>query len=409
MWEKLAKKEGIKKEKLQRGVKQGRIVVVKNSHREIEPLAIGEGTKVKVNANLGASPDFSNLKQELEKAKIAEEYQADTLMDLSISANLDEIRKKILKETKLPLGTVPIYQAFLEKKVDMSAESILKVIERHCQQGVDFLTLHSGIRKNLIKKLPERLIPITSRGGSFIAAWMIKNQEENPLWENFSEILEIVKEYEVVISLGDALRPGSIHDASDALQFQELMNLGQLTKKARKAGVGVIIEGPGHVPLDQIQMNVELEKKLCDHAPFYVLGPLVTDVALGYDHITGAIGGALAGMYGADFLCYVTPSEHLGLPSKEEVKEGVIASKIAAHAADLVRLRDYQLDNEVSQARKNLNWSKLFELCATPEIKEKYQGLENKKGCTMCGEYCALKIINEYLKEDRRNDEQLVV
>ncbi len=400
MWEEIAETEGIQKEKLEKKIKEGKVVVVKNSQHSIRPLAIGEGVKVKVNANVGTSPELSSLQEELEKAKIAEEYGADTLMDLSISGDLKEIRRKLLQEIKVPLGTVPIYQAFLERKVDMTSESILKVIEKHCQEGVDFLTLHCGITKKMVGRLKERLIPITSRGGAFLAAWMIKNKEENPLWEHFSDILEVVKEHEVVVSLGDALRPGSIDDASDSLQMEELRNLGELTKEARKEKVGVIIEGPGHLPLDHIKRNVALEKKICDGAPFYVLGPLVTDIALGYDHITGAIGGALAGMYGADFLCYVTPSEHLGLPSREDVKKGVIATKIAAHAADLVRLRDYGKDKEISRARKNLNWKKLMELCGTPEIKENYQDLKNKESCSMCGKYCALKIIGEYLKKE---------
>jgi len=397
MLEEIAKKEGISMEKLERNVRNGSVVIVKNAKREIPPLAIGAGTKVKVNANIGTSPDVVDLKRELKKAKTAVEYGTDTLMDLSIGGDLDEIRRKILKNTNVPLGTVPIYQAFLEKKIDMSSESILKVIEKHCMDGVDFLTLHCGITRDIVENLNKRLIPITSRGGSFLAAWMIENQKENPLYENFDRILEIVKEYDVVISLGDALRPACLHDSSDIAQMQELINLGKLTKKARKENVPIIIEGPGHVPLDQIEMNVLLEKRICDNSPFYVLGPLVTDIALGYDHISGAIGGSIAGMYGADFLCYVTPSEHLGLPTVEDVKNGVIASKVAAHAADIVRLGDTKRDDELSKARKELDWNKMFELCIDKKIKEAYSELIDKKVCTMCGKYCALKIVNEYL------------
>ena len=399
MIDEIAKSEGISKRKLKKRVERGSVVIVKNSKRDIKPLAIGEGTLVKINANIGTSPDIQDLKKEIEKADTAAKYGAHTIMDLSIGGDLNRTRNEILKNTDIPLGTVPIYQAFVEDKIDMSTESILSVIEKHCRDGVDFLTLHCGITKDIVENLNSRLIPITSRGGSFLAAWIIKNQMENPLYENFDQILEIVKEYDVVISLGDALRPACINDASDICQIQELINLGKLTKIARKENVPIIIEGPGHVPIDQIEMNILLEKKICDNAPFYVLGPLVTDIALGYDHISGAIGGAIAAMHGADFLCYVTPSEHRGLPSVDDVREGVIASKIAAHAADIVRLRKTETDDEMSRARKDLNWEKMFELGIDKTIKQKYPELVGKKVCTMCGEYCALKIVEEYLSE----------
>jgi len=399
MMKEIAKKEGISEEKLERRVSSGSVVITKNSERNIEPIAIGEGTRVKVNANIGTSTDVASIENELEKATVAIEAGTHTLMDLSVGGDLDEVRREILKKTDIPLGTVPIYQAFIEKKLDMDSNSILSVIEKHCKDGVDFLTLHCGITRDIVKRVNERLIPITSRGGSFIAAWIIKNQQENPLHTQFDNILEIAKEYDVVISLGDALRPASIHDASDWCQFQELLNLGMLTKRAREAGVPIIIEGPGHVPIDQIEMNMKLGKKLCDNAPFYVLGPLVTDIALGYDHITGAIGGALAAMHGADFLCYVTPSEHLGLPTVEDVREGVIASKIAAHAADIVRLKDTRRDDELSKARKELDWDRIFDLCIDPSVRDKHKDLCGKNVCTMCGNYCALKILEEYLKE----------
>ncbi|MBU4267168.1 MAG: phosphomethylpyrimidine synthase ThiC [Candidatus Altiarchaeales archaeon] len=395
----IAEREGISEEKLKRRVKSGSVVITKNSERNIEPIAIGEGTRVKVNANIGTSTDTSGIENELEKARVAIEAGTHTLMDLSVGGDIDSTRREILKKTDIPLGTVPIYQAFIEKKVDMTADSILDVIEKHCKDGVDFLTLHCGITRDIVERVGERLIPITSRGGSFIAAWTIRNQQENPLYSEFDRILEIVKDYDVVISLGDALRPASIHDASDWCQFQELLNLGRLTKRAREADVPIIIEGPGHVPLDQIEMNMKLGKKLCDNAPFYVLGPLVTDIALGYDHISGAIGGALAAIHGADFLCYVTPSEHLGLPTVEDVREGVIASKIAAHAADIVRLGDTTRDDELSRARRELDWDRIFELCIDGRVKEKHKDLCGKKVCTMCGKYCALKILEEYLEE----------
>lgn len=397
--EETARKEGISEKTLEKNVKRGYTVLVKNPKRDIPPLAIGAGTRVKVNANIGTSPDVADLKCELEKAEVAALHGADTLMDLSIGGDLDDIRRTILKNTRLPLGTVPVYQAFLEKKLDMSAESLFRVIEKHCEDGVDFLTLHCGITKDIVENLGTRLIPITSRGGSFLAAWMIKNREENPLYKEFETVLAIANEHDIVISLGDALRPACINDATDAAQIQELVNLGRLTKKARAAGVQVIVEGPGHVPLNQIEANVLLEKRICDGAPFYVLGPLVTDIALGYDHITGAIGGAIAAMHGADFLCYVTPSEHLGLPNKEDVRNGVVASKIAAHAADILRLKDASRDYEMSAARKELDWEKMFSLCIDREIKKTHTGLCNKKECTMCGKYCALRILKEYLGE----------
>ncbi|MBN2014611.1 MAG: phosphomethylpyrimidine synthase ThiC [Candidatus Altiarchaeota archaeon] len=397
--EDIARKEGISEEKLRRRVDSGSVVVVKNSERDIPPLVIGAGTRVKVNANVGTSSDVVDLRKELEKSWAAVRAGADTLMDLSVGGDLDSIRGEILKNTKVPVGTVPIYQAFIEEKVDMTSEHILEVIEKHCRDGVDFLTLHCGITKSILEDLGGRIIPITSRGGSFIAAWMIKNGRENPLYEYFDSILEIVSRYNAVISLGDALRPGCLHDSSDVAQMQELINLGRLTKRARKAKVPVIVEGPGHVPLDQIEANMMLEKRICDNAPFYVLGPLVTDIALGYDHISGAIGGALAAIYGADFLCYVTPSEHLGLPTVEDVRNGVIASKIAAHAADIVRLRDMGRDDEMSHARINLDWNRMFKLGVDECVREKYSKLVNQEVCTMCGKYCALKIVKDYLRK----------
>ena len=394
----IAKKEGTTEQKLKRRIKNGSVVLVKNSNRDIEPLAIGEGVHTKINANIGTSSELMDVDLELEKAKIAVRSGADTLMDLSIGGDLNEIKARILKETDVPLGTVPIYDAFIEQRIDMDIDSILRVIERQCEQGVDFMTIHAGITQDMITGMKERIIPITSRGGSFVLAWMIKNQRENPLYEHFDLVLDVVKEHGVVISLGDALRPAATEDATDILQIQELVNLGKLTQMARKEGVGIIIEGPGHVPLNQIEANVILEKKICDNAPFYVLGPLVTDIALGYDHISGAIGGAIAAMHGADFLCYVTPAEHLGLPSTEDVREGVIASKIAAHAADMIKLDDRTRDLEMSNARKELNWHQMFELSIDTDMKTKYSNLIDKKACTMSGEYCALKIVEEYLR-----------
>ncbi len=398
MFSEIAEQEGVDENKLKKRVERGSVVLLRNSGRDIQPLAIGEGMRVKVNANIGYSPDYVDVKKELMKAEVAVEYGADTLMDLSMGVDLDGMRKKIIEHSTVPVGTVPIYQAFIEKKTEMSKEDILKMIEKNCRDGVDFVTLHCGITLDLVDKLNERLIPVTSRGGSFMAAWMIKNKQENPLYEFFDEVLEVVNEYDVVISLGDAMRPACLRDSSDELQLKELFNLGRLTKKAREANTPVIIEGPGHIPLDEIEYNVKLEKKICDNSPFYVLGPLVTDTALGYDHIAGAIGGALAAMHGADFLCYVTPSEHMGLPGIEDVKQGVIASRIAAHAADIVRLGTKEVDDEMSKARGELDWKTMFRLGVDEDIGERYPELLDKEGCSMCGKYCALKIVREYIR-----------
>ncbi len=395
----LTKKEGTPASKLEARVMRGSVVILKNAVRDIEPIAIGEGVKTKVNANIGASPDNFNLNSELKKAEVAISAGTDTIMDLTIGKGIDKIRKEILKHTNIPFGTVPIYQAFSENRQEMDIDSILKVIEKQCKSGVDFMTIHAGITLDITRHLKgQRLIPITSRGGSLIGSWMAENDCENPLYTHFEDILEILKEYSVVISLGDALRPAATCDATDIPQIQELINLGRLNKIAKKKGVQVIIEGPGHVPLDQIEMNVKLQKKLCDNAPFYVLGPLVTDIALGYDHITSAIGGAVAAMHGADFLCYVTPSEHLGLPDVSDVKEGVIASKIAAHAADMVKLKDTKADYEMSLARRDLNWKKMFELGIDKDIGKIHSDLCEKEECTMCGEYCALKSARKHFE-----------
>lgn len=394
LFDDVAGREGISPEKFDARVRDGSIVVMRNACRDIVPVAVGAGCMTKVNANVGTS-EKSSIMGELEKARAAVEYGADAVMDLSVGDGMDETRQKILEEIKVPVGTVPVYQMFINGGGDVTLESMLKVIEKHCSDGVDFVTIHCGITKDIVGYFEERLIPVTSRGGSFLAAWMRENHEENPLYSGFDSILEILKEHEVTLSLGDALRPACLHDASDRAQIQELVNLGHLTKRARSAGVKVIIEGPGHVPLDQIEMNVKLQKRLCDNAPFYVLGPLVTDIALGYDHITSAIGGAVAAMHGADFLCYVTPSEHLGLPGLEDVKNGVIASRIAAHAADIVKRGDRERDDAMSRARFNLDWDGMFRHCLDPHVREKYPDLKGHDVCTMCSSYCALKIFRE--------------
>ncbi len=405
----IAKEEHIELEKLKRHIADGRVVIPFNPIHSPKPLGTGEGLRVKINTNIGTSPDYVNLKEEIDKAKIALRYGTDTLMDLSIGGNIDLIRTKILKAAKIPLGTVPIYQAGIEfaKKnalVNMTEDSMFNAIEKHAKDGVDFMTVHCGMTRESIEKLKlqRRTAGVVSRGGAFLLAWILHNQKENPLYENYDYLLELACKYEFALSLGDALRPGCIADATDKPQIQELIIIGELVERARAKGVQTIVEGPGHVPLNQIEANVRLEKTVCKGAPFYVLGPLVTDIAPGYDHITAAIGGALAAYYGADFLCYVTPGEHLALPTVEDVKEGVIASKIAAHAADIARGKDLSHDLEMAKARKALNWKKQFELAVDSDKAKEYRRKRKPaygEACSMCGEYCAMKIVSKYLSE----------
>jgi len=409
---KLARYEGISREALRRGIKAGRIVLLKNpGHEEalggeFSPAAVGEGTKVKVNANIGTSPDILDIELEKEKARVAIEAGADTLMDLSTGGKVEEIhraRREILK-FPVPVGSVPIYQAAVEactkRKgiLDMTEDMMLDTIEKHAKDGIDFMTVHVGMTRETLGVVDrsKRIIKIVSRGGSLIARWMRATGKENPLYKEFDYLLEISKKYNSALSLGDALRPGAINDATDKAQLSELRLLGRLVERARKKGVSVIVEGPGHVPINEIEKNIKLEKTLCKGAPFYVLGPLVTDIAAGHDHIAGAIGGALAAFYGADFLCYVTPAEHLALPDLEDVREGVIASKIAAHAADIARGKksEKQLDRAMSAARANLEWEKQFSLALDKQKPRRYRAERHPKeesSCTMCGEFCAMK------------------
>lgn len=404
----IAKKENVNSEKLRRAFIQGRIVIPKNPIHNPISLGIGENLRVKINANIGTSPDYINLKEEIEKSKIAVKYGADTIMDLSIGGNIDEIRKKIIKEVRVPIGTVPIYQSGIEcmKKgsiVDMTEDSIFNAIEKHAKDGVDFMTVHCGVNKQSVERLKrqKRVCGVVSRGGSFLTAWIIHNKKENPLYENYDYLLELANKYEFTLSLGDGLRPGCIADATDRVQIQELITIGELVERAREKNVQAIVEGPGHIPLNHIEANVRLEKTICKNAPFYVLGPIVSDIFPGYDHIVSAIGGALAGYYGADFLCYVTPAEHLSLPTIEDVKEGVIASKIASHVSNLSRGKDYEIDLKVAKNRVELNWEEMFSKIIDKEKAEKYRKKrfpKNKEVCSMCGELCAMKLTKEYLK-----------
>jgi len=409
-----AKAEGVSPDYIREGIAQGTIVLCKNKKSKLaKPCAIGKGLRTKVNVNIGTSKDRVNIEEELKKLEIAIRYGADAVMDLSTGGDLDEIRKVIRENCPVPLGTVPIYQAAIEavevhKKsmVQMTVSEIFKVIEKQAEQGVDFMTVHCGITREGLERLKnkERVLGVVSRGGSFIIEWMVYNNKENPLYEYFDELLEIARAYDVTLSLGDGLRPGCLADATDAPQIQELIILGELTLRAWDKGVQVMIEGPGHVPINQIEANVLLQKKLCHGAPFYVLGPLPTDIAPGYDHLVSAIGGAIAGSAGADFLCYVTPAEHLRLPTLEDVKEGLIAGKIAAHIADLAKgvKGAWEWDLEMAKARAELDWERQIELSIDPEKARRYRmegGISRSKACTMCGEYCAIKVFEHAYKK----------
>ena len=392
----VAQRENVSVQYILNEVKKGTIALVKNKHRDIPPMAVGKGMSTKINANIGTSQLINNLDQEIEKLRACEKYGADAVMDLSTGGDLDAIRKLLLSKTRLAFGTVPIYQLMCEKKSDFSAKDLLDIIRKHCEQGVDFITVHCGVTKevvSLIEKHP-RVTGVVSRGGSFLAKWIQKTGQENPLYTYFDELCDIAYAHDVTLSLGDGLRPGCIADAHDRVQIKELEILGKLTKRAWKKGVQVIVEGPGHVPYDQIAYSMKLQKKLCAGAPFYVLGPLTTDIAPGYDHITGAIGGTLAAISGADFLCYVTPAEHLGLPDIQDVRDGIIASKIAAHSADIVkRPQTRERDLAMAKARKAFDWDKQYELSLDPDKARtvRTQKGANLKECTMCGDLCSMK------------------
>lgn len=404
--ESCARDEELLASQIRQGVAKGEAVILKNRIRDsYKTCAVGKGLRTKVNANIGTSLDLSDISTELKKAKIAKKVGADCLMDLSTGIEIDRTRRTIISEVDLPLGTVPIYQAAIEAEAigQMKIKAILGVIQKQAEDGVDFMTIHAGLTNQGLSRLKSqgRKMDIVSRGGAIIACWMKQNNKENPFYEHFDEVLDIAKEYDVTLSLGDGLRPGAIEDATDRAQIQELIILGELTQRAWQKDVQVMIEGPGHVPIHQIKANVLLEKSLCQNAPFYVLGPLVTDAAPGYDHITAAIGGAIAGASGADFLCCVTPAEHLRLPSVEDVREGVIVTKIAAHAADIAKgiFKAKDLDARMSQARRNLDWQTQINLSLDPEKAREYRSQsftsDDEVVCTMCGPYCAIKLSRE--------------
>ena len=410
----VAAKEDIDVELLRQRIAEGTVVIPANKrHASLSPEGIGLGLKTKINVNLGISRDCCDLEKEMEKVRTAIDMKAEAIMDLSNYGKTREFREQLVAMSPAMIGSVPMYDAvgYLEKELkDITEEEFIRVVRQHALDGVDFVTVHCGLVKRIADKIKNnvRLTHIVSRGGSLLFAWMELNNKENPMFTCFDEILDICEEFDVTLSLGDACRPGSIHDATDNIQIEELMILGELTKRAWARNVQVMIEGPGHMAINEIEANVILEKKLCHNAPFYVLGPLVTDVAPGYDHITSAIGGALAASKGVDFLCYVTPAEHLRLPNLEDMKEGIIAAKIAAHAGDIAKnvpgAREW--DDAMSKARAALDWEKQFELALDPEKARRYRAEstpEHQDSCTMCGKMCSMRTVKKVIQNEGIN------
>lgn len=407
-----AKLENMPAELMRQQIENGKIVIPANIHRGNRSLcAIGMGCRTKVNANLGNSGDFPDIETELKKLRAAQEAKTDTIMDLSTGGDIDEVRAILLKEATVTFGTVPIYQATITAiknkgaLKELTGDDMIAAIRKHAEDGVDFVTVHCGVTLETLRHFRNqgRLCDIVSRGGMFLATWMLFHEKENPLYERYDEVLQICHEHDVTLSLGDGFRPGALVDSFDRAQVSELLTLAELAERARKADVQVMIEGPGHVPLNQIAAQIQMQKELCKGAPFYVLGPIVTDIAPGYDHITSAIGGALAASVGADFLCYVTPAEHLRLPTEEDVRTGVIVSRIAAHAADVAKgiPGAIEQDIEMSRQRKLGDWEKQIELSIDPERAREYRqsgNPKNERECSMCGEYCVYKI-SEGLKD----------
>ena len=406
----VAQQESLDAEFIRQGVAEGTVVIPANiKHSNLVPCGIGRGLKTKVNANIGTSSDFGDIDTELEKLRVTIDSGADTVMDLSTGGDISAIRRAVITASPLAVGTVPIYQAGIEAInrynaiVKMTVDDLFGAIEEHVRDGVDFITVHCGVTRSAIARLKQqgRVTDVVSRGGAFLIGWILYNEHENPLYEYYDRLLGIAREFDVTLSLGDGMRPGSIADATDRAQVEELLIIGELVERAQQAGVQVMVEGPGHLPLNQIEANVRLEKAVCKGAPFYVLGPLVTDIAAGYDHITGAIGGAIAAAAGTDFLCYVTPAEHLSLPDPEDVRQGVIASRIAAHAGDIVKevKGAEQWDKRMSMARKSLDWEEQARLSLDPKRSRRVHSKHASVGtaCSMCGEYCAMELVEKYL------------
>lgn len=415
--EQVAEKEGVSAEFIRQGVAEGTIVILRNTkHQNVIPVAIGKGLSTKVSASIGLYGEAATISDEVAKIKAAVDAGTDAIMDLSVSGDITAMRKESLAASTKPLGTLPLYQALAEanekygSSLKMTAEDLFEVIERQAAEGVDFLALHCGTTMEVIERAKRegRIDPLVSYGGSHLIGWMIHNQKENPLYENFDRVLEIAAKYDVTLSFADGMRPGCLADSLDGAQVHEMVILGELVQRTRAAGVQVMVKGPGHVPLDQLKATVTLQKSLCKGAPYFVFGPLVTDTAAGYDHISAAIGGAISSWAGAEFLCYVTPAEHIGLPDANQVREGVVAARIAAHCGDLAKgmPEAVKWDHDMSVARKELDWEKQIELAIDPATtrrvwKERSGDFSSK--CTMCGQFCAMDIISQYLKIDNKH------
>lgn len=409
----VASAEGVTAESLSGDIADGVSVIPINRRHGIKPIGIGRGLRTKINANIGTSKDRVSIEEEMEKLDVLVRYGADAVMDLSTGGPIRELRAMMLRKSPVAVGTVPIYEAAVRAAEEkgaiarMTAEDLFKVIEDHASSGVDFITVHCGLTMRAVERLKSegRILDIVSRGGSLLLEWMVYNEKENPLFVQYERLLDVAREYDMTLSLGDGMRPGCLADATDRTQIEELLTLGELRDRAVEKGVQVIIEGPGHVPLNQVELNVKIEKEICKGAPFYVLGPLVTDIGMGYDHITAAIGGAVAGAAGADFLCYVTPSEHIRLPTVEDVKEGVIVSKLAAHAADIAKGIKGAMDADIKMARcrKALDWNGQIGLSLNPDKVREWRAEvppTESDVCSMCGEFCAIRTVERALKKE---------
>ena len=408
----VAKDEDVEPEFVRRGIASGRIVIPVSPYRRTKPCGIGKGLCTKVNASIGTSSDIVDMEMEIKKAKVAEKTGADTLMELSTGGDFYEIRRRVIDSTELSVGSVPLYQAFIEairrygSAVDMKEDELFRITAEQAKLGTNFMAIHTGINLLTVERLKKqgRFGGLCSRGGAFMTAWMLHNEKENPLYSEFDYLLEIMKEHEVTLSMGNGMRAGAIHDSTDRAQIQELIINSELSDRSHEAGVQTMVEGPGHIPIDEIETNVKLMKRLSGEKPFYMLGPLVTDIAPGYDHIVAAIGASLSSAYGADFICYVTPAEHLALPNVEDVRQGVITARIAAHIGDMIKNDDRQSDLEMGRARRDLKWEKMFELAIDPEQARAVRDSrspEDEEACTMCGNYCALKIVKQSFNFER--------
>ncbi len=409
----VAKDEGVTSEFICRGMVGGRIVIPISPYRYTRPVGIGKGLRTKVNASIGTSSDIVDVEMEVEKARIAEQAGADTLMELSTGGDFSEIRRRVVEATTLSVGSVPLYQAFIEAirkygaGVDMPEDDLFRATEQQAKLGTNFMAIHTGINSICIDRLKRqggRYGGVCSRGGAFMIGWMLHNERENPLYKDFDYLLEILKEHEVTLSLGNGLRAGAVHDSTDRAQIQELIINAELADRAQAAGVQTIVEGPGHIPIDEIEANVKVMKRMTNERPFYMLGPLVTDIAPGHDHLVAAVGASLSSAYGADFICYVTPAEHLALPNVEDVREGVITARIAAHIGDMVKLGSRENDLEMGRARRDMLWERQFQIAIDPKTARQVRAERapsDCRVCTMCGDYCALKIIKENIDLSR--------